>query len=265
MPPFWSLTTEVRAGWNGHGSAARRARIFGAIGEARADHLSRAPSANGREPEVGLSKCSQHTSGRQRRPQARRLTPRRQLLGFISYNAERTLRFRTHACDAGRSAVGSSTMPSTNLMISKCIAAPTLATVALGLIACGGSTPRSSAVSSRPTTLYTVSMSGTAETSNGAPQGRGVAIIAFRGATKVCFRFAHLHGFVGATVAHVHFGTIGHSGPVVVALSSGPKLQHRGCRTISPVLSRAIWRRPSAYYVNVHSRRYPVGAVRAQL
>jgi hypothetical protein len=150
-------------------------------------------------------------------------------------------------------------------MISTRVATLSLAAVALGLTACGGSTTSSSGVSSRPTTLYTVSMTGAAETPRGAPQGRGVAIIAFHGTSKVCFRFGHLHGFAGATVAHIHSGTIGHSGPVVVALSSGPKLQHRGCRAISPILSRTIWRQPSAYYVNVNSRRYPGGAVRAQL
>lgn len=150
-------------------------------------------------------------------------------------------------------------------MITTRVAAPALAAVTLGLAACGASTVMSSAVSGRPTTLYTVSMTGAAETPYGAPHGRGVAIIAFHGASKVCFRFAHLHGFIDATVAHIYSGTIGHAGPVVVGLSSGPKLQHRGCRAISPTLSRTIWRQPSAYYVSVHSRRYGGGAVRAQL
>lgn len=112
---------------------------------------------------------------------------------------------------------------------------------------------------------YTVSMTGSAETPKGAPHGRGVAIIAFHGASTVCFRFSHLHGFLDATVAHIHSGTTGHSGPVLVALSSGPKLHHRGCLAISSRVSRAIWKQPGAYYVNVHSLRYPGGAVRAQL
>ena len=135
--------------------------------------------------------------------------------------------------------------------------------VTLSLIGCGGSSstsPPPSAVSSRPTTLYTVSMTGTAETPKGAPHGRGIAIIAFHGASTVCFRFSHLHGFLDATVAHIHSGPIGHAGPVLVALSSGSKLHHRGCLAISPTVSRA-----SAYYVNVHSQQYPRGAVRAQL
>jgi len=145
------------------------------------------------------------------------------------------------------------------------VAAPALIAVTLSLAACGGSSPPPSTVSSRPTTLYTVSMTGAAETPKGAPHGRGVAIIAFHGAATMCFRFSHLHGFRDATVAHIDSGTTGRSGPVLVALSGGPKLHHRGCLAISPTVSRAIWKQPSAYYVNVHSLQYPGGAVRAQL
>ena len=145
------------------------------------------------------------------------------------------------------------------------VAAPALIVVALSLSACGGTSAPPSAVSSRPTTLYTLSMTGAAETPKGASHGRGVAIIAFHGASTVCFRFSHLHGFRDGTVAHIHSGTIGHSGPVLVALSSGPKLHHRGCLAISPRVSREIWKQPSAYYVNLHSLQYPDGAVRAQL
>jgi hypothetical protein len=150
------------------------------------------------------------------------------------------------------------------------VVAPALIAVTLSLIGCGGSSsssssPPPSAVSSRPTTLYTVSMTGTAETPKGAPHGRGIAIIAFHGASTVCFRFSHLHGFLDATVAHIHSGPIGHAGPVLVALSSGSKLHHRGCLAISPSVSRRIWEQPRAYYVNVHSQQYPRGAVRAQL
>jgi CHRD domain len=97
-------------------------------------------------------------------------------------------------------------------------AVPALIAVTLSLAACGGSSAPPSAVSSRPTTLYTVSMTGAAETPKGAPHGRGVAIIAFHRASTVCFRFSHLHGFLDATVAHIHSGTTSHLGPVLVAL-----------------------------------------------
>jgi hypothetical protein len=192
---------------------------------------------------------------------------RRRLVGVVSSGAERALRFAAHTPrHAGGLFDGRLLRYATeeSYMINARLAAPAFVAVTLGLAACGGSaTP--STVSSRPTTLYTVSMTGAAETPKGAPHGRGVAIIACHGASKVCFRFSHLHGFVDATVAHIHSGSTGHSGPVLVALSSRPKLHHHGCLAISPTVSRTIWKRPSAYYVNVHSRRYPGGAVRAQL
>ena len=150
-------------------------------------------------------------------------------------------------------------------MITRRLALPAALAVSLALVACGGSSAAPSSAGSRPTKLYTVSMTGAAETSRGAPHGRGFAIIAFHGGSTLCFRFAHLHGFIDATVARIYSGAQGRSGPGIVTLSGGPKLHHQGCLAISPTVSRAIWSRPSAYYVNVDSRRYLHGAVRAQL
>jgi hypothetical protein len=147
-----------------------------------------------------------------------------------------------------------------------------LAVVALGVTGCGssgsGTTPTSASrksQASRPTRIYRVQLSGPAETPPGAPHGGGKAIIAFHGDSLVCWRFAHLRGFTNATFAHIHVGKKGQAGNVVVALSTAPRLHHKGCVSISPVVSKAIWSVPSGYYVNVHSQQYPGGAVRAQL
>ncbi len=149
-------------------------------------------------------------------------------------------------------------------------------TAGLGLSACGGSQASSTGsahaasgtlqlAKSRPTRLYTVALSGRAEKPPGAPQGRGVAIVAFHGAALVCWRFAHLHGFTIATGAGISAGGRGHTGSTVVPLSRGPRLHHEGCVTLSPTVTRAIWSHPGGYYVNVLSAQYPRGAVRAQL
>ena len=107
-------------------------------------------------------------------------------------------------------------------------------------------------------------LSGTTEFPHGAAHGVGAAIIAFHGASLVCWRFAHLHGFSDATSAHIEIGTR-RAKQVVIALSPGPRLHHQGCVPVSPTLSRRIWARPNGYYVSVDSGQYPHGAVRAQL
>ena len=118
---------------------------------------------------------------------------------------------------------------------------------------------------SRPTRIYRVKLGGAVETPAGAPLGRGWAVIAFHGESLVCWRFAHLHGFTDATSARINVGAQGHSGSVVVALSTGPRLHHQGCAHVSPAVASAIWKTPSRYSVNIHSRQYPAGAIRAQL
>ncbi len=143
-----------------------------------------------------------------------------------------------------------------------------------GLAGCGGSgsgktgaasRPAVPGSASRPTQIYRVRLSGATETPRGAAAGIGAAVIAFHGDSLVCWRFAHLHGFTGATSAHIESGTSGQAGHVVIVLSPGPRLHHQGCVAVTPTVSRKIWARPGAYYVNVASRQYSQGAVRAQL
>ena len=147
---------------------------------------------------------------------------------------------------------------------SGCIAA--LLVIALIAIAgCGGSgssTP--SSAPSQPLHLYRVRLAGRAEIPKGAANGSGYAIIAVHRGSVVCWRFV-LHGFLNATVAQIHIGSNGRAGRVLQPLSTGPRLRHRGCIQTSPTAVTAIERAPSNYYVDVHSRLYPAGAVRGQL
>ena len=152
---------------------------------------------------------------------------------------------------------------------------PSLAVLVIGVAACGGSgsssassskTLPSAAKSAGPLRIYRVRLTGgKAETPPGAPQGTGVAVIAFHGTSLVCWRFAHLHGFTNATFAHLHAGAKGKSGNIVVPLSTAPALHHQGCVPVHAVLVKAIELHPANYYVNIHSKQYPGGAVRAQL
>ena len=149
---------------------------------------------------------------------------------------------------------------------------PTLVALMLGVAACGGSSSSSSKASppgvraAGPLHIYRVRLiGGKSETPPGPPQGTGDAVIAFHGSSLVCWRFAHLHGFSNATFAHIHVGAKGKSGNIVVPLSTGPALHHQGCVPVSAVLVKAIEGHPGNYYVNIHSKQYPSGAVRAQL
>ena len=151
--------------------------------------------------------------------------------------------------------------------------AAALTIVMVSLAACGtsGSTKTDSvtgpphALRSRPTRIYRVQLGRAAEPSLGALHGTGAAIIVVHGESTVCWRFAHLHGFADATIAEIRSGVRRQPGGSVAALSTGPRLHHQGCVRISTVLSKMIWTDPGHYSVNIATKEYPHGAVRAQL
>jgi CHRD domain len=157
-------------------------------------------------------------------------------------------------------------MPSKLLMAS-------LAAITLTAAGCGGSAASSSSGAADPGAslgvpdrIYRVKLSGSAERPPASRSAVGDALIALHDlAHELCWRFAHLHGFVAATSAHIHVGQAGTVGTVFVALSTGPHLHHRGCVVIGKRVITNIEKNPRGYYVNIASRRYPNGAVRAQL
>jgi CHRD domain len=65
--------------------------------------------------------------------------------------------------------------------------------------------------------------------------------------------------------AHVHEGRRGVAGPIVVELEPPRFGLSGGCERIGRALSRDIRNNPAQYYVNVHNRLFPDGAVRGQL
>ncbi len=145
----------------------------------------------------------------------------------------------------------------------------TLAGVVLGVAGCGGSGSSAGAAGksakSRPLFVYRATLAGSTGTPPGARGGGGSAIVAVHSATVLCWRFAHLHGFTNATGARIQLGSKARSARVMTLLSRGTRLHHRGCSTVPAATTRAIERRPSAYYVAVDSGAYPAGAVRGRL
>ncbi|MEC4016335.1 CHRD domain-containing protein [Streptomyces sp. H27-D2] len=80
------------------------------------------------------------------------------------------------------------------------------------------------------------------------------------------------------TAAHIHAGRRGVAGPIVITLKTPHRGESKGCITAqhrqtvhnaATVLTvrelREITRDPHKFYVNVHNKRFPDGAIRGQL
>lgn len=100
----------------------------------------------------------------------------------------------------------------------------------------------------------------------GDPKARGVALIRiYYTARRLCWRIT-VQDLAGATSAHVHKGEIGQAGPPILTLSvpeTGEPAQ--GCMAVERAVLRDMLLNPASYHVNVHSARFPTGAVRGQL
>jgi hypothetical protein len=104
-------------------------------------------------------------------------------------------------------------------------------------------------------------LTGKAETPKGDADGTGTAEVKITG-RRVCWeiKVAHVQTIVAS---HIHKGGPGVAGPVVVPF--GKVFKSKGCTTTTAALAAAIQKHPSAYYVNVHNKKYPGGALRGQL
>ena len=67
------------------------------------------------------------------------------------------------------------------------------------------------------------------------------------------------------TAAHIHTGGPGENGAPVVTLNAPTEGTSGGCVQVTPEVSAALLANPGGYYVNVHTRAFPAGAIRGQL
>ena len=119
------------------------------------------------------------------------------------------------------------------------------------------------ALASRSATLkFAATLSGKSELPKAAPKGKGSVTITITG-NKVCWKFVSVGGIDKPIVSHIHKGTSTVSGPVVVPL--GGKYAASGCIASTSATVKAIEKNPKGYYVNVHTAKYPNGAIRGQL
>ena len=65
------------------------------------------------------------------------------------------------------------------------------------------------------------------------------------------------------TMAHIHAGAAGVSGPPVVVLTASAPLET--CTPVAPDVAAKLLANPANFYVNIHTAQFPAGAVRGQL
>jgi hypothetical protein len=105
----------------------------------------------------------------------------------------------------------------------------------------------------------------------GDPDGIGSVTLIFPTTTSVCFGLV-VDNLDKPTAAHIHSGTPANNGAPVVALTppippaSGNPGSSSGCVSgVAAATIAAIKADPTRFYVNVHTSRYPNGAIRGQL
>jgi len=118
-----------------------------------------------------------------------------------------------------------------------------------------------------------VTLTGKAAQPRGETAGTGSVTICVNTATNaISFGFDQLFVTGDPTAGHIHRGTAGVSGPVVFPFEApGPidtsvgDVQWLGTAPASKATVAALVAGPAKYYVNVHTRKFPNGAVRGQL
>ncbi len=101
----------------------------------------------------------------------------------------------------------------------------------------------------------------------GDPTAIGVAEVYDTGvADELCYVVDQGGLTPAASMAHIHRGAAGESGPVVVPLVLGAGDRFAHCdRGLDPALVEEILTTPEAFYVNLHNEDFPAGAIRGNL
>jgi hypothetical protein len=99
------------------------------------------------------------------------------------------------------------------------------------------------------------------------PSAKGTAVLRFRpDAGQVCYRLRVENVTLPTTAAHIHRGATGVNGPVVVGFNApGADGSSSGCAPADAALMSEIMGNWANFYVNVHTKEHPAGAIRAQL
>ncbi|MGI8758731.1 MAG: CHRD domain-containing protein [Acidimicrobiales bacterium] len=115
-------------------------------------------------------------------------------------------------------------------------------------------------------TIANIELTGAAEVPGpGDDGGDGLANVFLEtGRSEICYDII-VNGIGAATAAHIHEGTDGVEGPVVVPLEAPTDGAIDGCAPADSELISRIQADPTGFYVNVHNDEFPDGALRGQL
>lgn len=102
-------------------------------------------------------------------------------------------------------------------------------------------------------------------TLTGSGGGSGTATVKVDEAkNQVCWDLT-TKGLTDVVAAHIHKGAAGANGPPVVPFTKPENGASKGCATAKDGVAKDIVANPGDYYVNVHTKTAPAGAIRGQL
>ena len=125
------------------------------------------------------------------------------------------------------------------------------------------------AAASSEAQTFTMSLLGSRETAGGDPAGRGLAVITINGGNV--YYFLWVQNIASPTIAHIHTGVQGVSGPIYVGFAptwtnvATSTYMAAGSVPVDSSTTAPILANPTGYYVNVHNGPYPNGAIRGQM
>jgi hypothetical protein len=118
------------------------------------------------------------------------------------------------------------------------------------------------------TQKFGATMTGKSETPKGDANGSGTFTVTFRNG-QACYTMV-AKGIDKPAAAHIHKGAAGKNGGIVIDLKptfkgNAAKRTSSKCVTADAKVVSAIRKNPAGYYANVHTAKFPAGALRGQL